>query len=491
MVAAASPDANVTIDDLPKHDGRVAALLRIAGAARYLRLSDGRLCAQVPLGRRHEIYDLRSTAFRRWLVARFFREHRGIPSDWAIRRVLGALAAMAWFDGDPRSIFVRVGPGAGGDDTTSTLDLGDPTGQAIQIGPDGWSLVPDPPAHFRRPDGFLALPAPSREGSIDLLRPYVNLAEPDFRLLIAWMAAALRPVGPYPILALHGLQGSAKSTLARIVRLLVDPHAAPLLAQPRTTRELLAGAATGWVLAYDNTGSIRDWMSDALCMLSTAGAFPIHAAVTGDERVIQVQRPVLLNGIEELDGRGDLADRSLILELPSIVPTKRRRQNELWSSFHQDYPRILGGLLDAVVGGLRHLPSVRLTELPRMADFAAFAEAVGRGLGWPEGTVPSDYRDNRRQATVLQLEDSPLGRLLLDYSRYMYDWAGTATDLHDKLTAVAGKRVAALPAWPKSPAALTRELRRIAPQLGTHDISIMFDRNADRRLIIVSAPGPS
>ncbi|MFI5454554.1 MAG: hypothetical protein ACHRXM_03800, partial [Isosphaerales bacterium] len=50
-------------------------------------------------------------------------------------------------------------------------------------------------------------------------------------------------------------------------------------------------------------------------------------------------------------------------------------------AFHQDYPRILGGLLDAVAGGLRELPSVRLTELPRMADFAKFAEAVGRKLG--------------------------------------------------------------------------------------------------------------
>src|SRR4029077_13318804 len=125
--------------------------------------------------------------------------------------------------------------------------------------------------------------------------------------------------------------------------------------------------------------------------------------------------------------------------------------------FNQDRPRILGGLLDGVAGGFRLLPSVRPTELPRMADFAAFAEAVGRGLGWPAGTVLSDYGDNRRQATVLELEDSPLGRLLLDHARYMNDWAGTASDLLAKLTAMAGRRVVASPRWPKSPSWLVRE----------------------------------
>ena len=69
---------------------------------------------------------------------------------------------------------------------------------------------------------------PSREGSIELLRPYVNLTERDFRLLVVWMAAAIRPVGPYPILAISGEQGIAKSTLIRIIRRLIDPQHAPL-----------------------------------------------------------------------------------------------------------------------------------------------------------------------------------------------------------------------------------------------------------------------
>ena len=64
------------------------------------------------------------------------------------------------------------------------------------------SVVDRPPVHFRHPDGLLPLPMPSGDGSIELLRPYVNLTAAAFRLLVGWMAAALLPEGPrFP--ALH------------------------------------------------------------------------------------------------------------------------------------------------------------------------------------------------------------------------------------------------------------------------------------------------
>ena len=68
--------------------------------------------------------------------------------------------------------------------------------------------------------GMLPLPVPESGGTINLLRPYVNLGELDFRLFVAWLTAAMRPAGPYPPLVLYGEQGSAKTTLAKVARLL-------------------------------------------------------------------------------------------------------------------------------------------------------------------------------------------------------------------------------------------------------------------------------
>ena len=82
------------------------------------------------------------------------------------------------------------------------LDLGDHAGTAIKICASGWSIVEKPSVQFTQPQGQLALPVPSHDGSIELLRGFVNVTESDFRLLVGWMAFALRPEGPYPVLVL-------------------------------------------------------------------------------------------------------------------------------------------------------------------------------------------------------------------------------------------------------------------------------------------------
>jgi hypothetical protein len=60
-------------------------------------------------------------------------------------------------------------------------------------------------------------------------------------------------------------------------------------------------------------------------------------------------------------------------------------------------PRILGALLDAAVRGLQTLHDIRLTSLPRMADFALWATACETAL-WPAGTFTRAYDVNRKAA---------------------------------------------------------------------------------------------
>ncbi len=487
MIAPAPPTEPA--ETASKKLGPVQRLLRLTETARLFRSDDGRSYARVLVGSRIETHALLSTAFRAWLIDGYYRACREVPADWSIRRVLAALEATARFEAGAPSVFVRVGREQTDHDAGSAfyLDLADACGQAVRIAPEGWSVVDNAGAvHFHRPDGHLPMPVPSRDASIDLLRSYVPLDDRDFRLLIVWMAAALRPVGPYPILALYGQSGSAKSTLARIVRRLTDPQAGPLLNPPRNARDLMVSAVNGWVLAYDNMSVIPQWMSDALCMLATGGAMTGVTSFTRAERsIIHVQRPALLNGIDEFVTRGDLADRAVFLSLPPIVPSDRLCEIEYWARFQADYPRILGALLDAVVGGLRELPSVRPRQLPRMADFAKFAEAVGRSLGWPAGTALADYDSNRRDASMVELEDSPLGAFLLDLSPdFFMNWSGNPSVLLEELNSLAGEQ-AQSDRWPKSPQRLTVELRRLAPMLATQGLYFHWTRTNRGRIVSV------
>ena len=485
-----NPGSNDEAIGNPKKDeGPVKALLRLTETAVFLRSTDGCFYAKFTVGGRPEIYGLRSRPFRDWLINRYFHARQEIPSDWSMRRVLAKLEASARFEGATPSIFVRVGHDDHGTGNGSAcyFDLADPGGHAVRIDPDGWSVVNNPCVHFRHPEGQLPLPIPIRGGSLDLLRPYVNLTDRDFRLFIVWLAAAIRPFGPYPVLGLYGQHGSAKSTLTRIARLLIDPQADPRLDEPRNSHDLTVSAADGWLFVYDNLSVMPRWLSDGLCRLATGGALAGHASSTSGERnLIHSQRPVILNGIEEFVGRSDLIDRGVFLDLPPIAANRRRCEDEFWDNFHQDCPRILGALLDAVAGGLRELPSVKLPELPRMADFGKFAEAVGRNLGWPAQTAILDYNDNRVEAVTAQLEDSPLGTFLLGDAYQVPDWTGAPARLLAEFSMLAGERVATSPRWPKSARAFTVELRRIAPMLRAHGIFVNVFRTHQGRVVSIS-----
>ena len=65
-----------------------------------------------------------------------------------------------------------------------------------------------------------ALPLPEDGGAIEQeLRDLVNVRdEGDFVLIVAWLVGCFNARGPYPILAVNGEQGSAKSTLCRLLR---------------------------------------------------------------------------------------------------------------------------------------------------------------------------------------------------------------------------------------------------------------------------------
>ena len=273
----------------------------------------------------------------------------------------------------------------------------------------GWRVVEDPPVRFRRPAGMQPLPVPAPGGSVETLRSFLNVqSDADFVLVVAWALAVLRNHGPYPVIVLSGEQGSAKSTFSAILRSLLDPNTAPLRALPRENRDLFIAASNGHVLAFDNVSGLPAWISDTLCRLATGGGFAVRQLYTDqDEVLFDAARPVILNGIEDIVTRPDLADRAVFLTLEAIPEERRRPEAELWATFDAERPRILGALLDAAVQGLKMLPDTTLERLPRMADFALWATACETAI-WPAGTFWSAYCANRDEVVDNVIEADPV-----------------------------------------------------------------------------------
>jgi hypothetical protein len=464
---------------------QVKRLLALGAEAELFHTPDGEPYASLPVHGHHENWPLKSRRFRQWLLGRYYRETRSAPKSQAVQEAIGVFESKANFEGPECAVFIRLAE----IDGRIYLDLGNDAWEAVEVDPNGWRLLSSVPVKFRRTRGMSPLPCPTRGGGIYQLRRFVNVAnQQDWILLMAWLVAAFRPRGPYPVLVLHGEQGSAKSTTSRVLRSLLDPNTAPLRGEPRDLRDVMITASNGWVFSLDNLSRIPPWLSDALCRLATGGGFSTRELYTDSEEVLfDAQRPVILNGIEELATRGDLLDRALILYLPAVPQEKREPESKFWSDFDLDGPAILGALLDVVSGALGRLPNVELTKKPRLADFAIWATAAEPLLGLADGDFMRAYAQNQSSANDLALEASPVAAALQALaSKGRFE--GTATQLLQALTNHADDSARSQRSWPANAQGLSNTLRRLAPNLRNCGIDVSFSRVANRqrrRLIIV------
>ena len=463
-------------------------LVEIAIAGTELWRCDDEPWATVQVQGHREHWPLRSKAFRDGYLARSFYQREGrTPGGQALADAMSTLRGIALFDGQNHCVFTRVG----GNDSAIYLDLANDAWEVVEITPTGWRIITYPSVRFRRTRAMLPIRTPQRGGIIGELRRFVNVRDEDWPLSLAVLASMLRDRGPYPVLVLQGEHGSAKSSLARVFRSLVDPNSAPLRAEPKEPRDLMIAATNSWMVVLDNLSHISPWLSDALCRLSTGGGFTTRELYSdGDEAIFDAQRPVIVNGIEELATRADLLDRSVILYLPTIPGVKRRREDTFWREFDEAKPRILGALLDAVVVALRDTDKVCLETLPRMADFAVWATGAEAALGLPPGVFMEAYTGNQDDANALVLESSPVAALVQQIASGD-EWIGTATDLLNMLNGLAGERTQKLNSWPKTPRTLSNVLRRLAPNLRADGMEVTFGRSGPKRTISLGQVGSS
>src|SRR5215472_16961268 len=419
-----------------------------------------------------ETWPIRSKRFRTWLRRRHYEITRTAASAAAINAALDLLEARAQFDGPERAVHVRLAEHAG----HIYLDLADDRWRAVEIGPDGWRVIGSPPVRFRRASGMLPLPAPQAGGSIEELASFLNLpSRNDFVLVVAWLLAALRAGGPCPLLAISGEQGSAKTVLSKLLKALIDPNVAPVRALAREERDLVIAANNSHVLAFDNLSGLPHALSDAFCRLATGASFGLRQLYTdADEVLFQAARPILLNSIEDVISRPDLADRAILLTLLPIGDRRRRSERQIWRDFELARPRLLGALLDAAALGLRKLGNLQLKQLPRMADFALWAAACETAF-WPAGTFARAYQANRRAAIEDLIDVDPVATRIRQMMANRSRWTGSAADLLRACANCDGiSRDGS--GWPKNPRALGGRLWRAQTFLRVLGIHMAFGR---------------
>jgi hypothetical protein len=388
-------------------------------------------------------------------------EGRSVSGEY-LKMAAGTLSAHAEFSGESRELYTRAAWYEG------VLYYELRPGKVVRVGPGGWTFEAKPPVLCRRYVNLKPLPDPEAGGSLDDLDGLVNLkSERDRRLFKAYLVTLpLEHVGR-PIFNASGAMGSGKTTIQRLIKRLLDPTA------PETVRfdprDFLQKAMHAYIVMADNQNTIPEWASDTLCRLVTGEADSKRRLYTDDEDfIIELRRAALLNGINVPTDRGDVLDRSLVVELERIPDGERKTEVQIWELFAREHPRLLGAIFDTLSRAIALKPSVKLSRRPRLADWGEYAASVYEVMGWGAETFLSDWDEVVRVQNQATLDGSPVAQAIIKLMEEHEECSETSSKMHALLKEIAeaqGVDVARDKAWPKSARWLWRRIKEVLPLL--------------------------
>lgn len=444
-----------------------------------------------------EVLSLNSGRFKNFMY-KVCHEITGKVNSDKIEGIIKILNAEAEFSGKVKDLQLRI---AKTDDYTFYYDLTNSTGSMIKITPDGGSIIEkDIPILFKRYTNQKAQVIPSwtmddKDDVFDKFIDLLNIKDEDNKLLLkCYIVSLIIPEIAKPILILHGEQGSAKSTLQELIKMLVDPSEVKTLTFPNSVAELVQMLSHNYVTYFDNISDLPEWVSNILCQAVTGSGFTKRALYSDDDDfVYSFKRATGVNGINLAATKADLLDRSIIIQLERISKKKIKKINEIWKEFNELKPMLLGYILDIVVKVLKFKQAgknIQLQELPRMADFAEIGEIIARCMGYPEYKFIKVYFDNINIQIDEAIEASPTSIAVINFLEKNESWIGTATKLKTELDEIAIDvlkiSIEKNRLWPKSPNQLSSRLNEIKTNLREKGIEIEKYKENGKRMIKIT-----
>lgn len=436
---------------------------------------------RIPIGNHAEVWPCNSSSFTRWIGGEYYRLTKGknVAGRENVKDAVNLLEGRAINEGEDHRLFNRVAQ------TPDAIwyDLGDAEWRAVKTTESGWDIVRDVPMIFRRFSHLDTQVDPVRGGSVQDVLPFVNITNPELQILfLVHLVASFIPGFPHPALYVHGPQGSAKSTAGRIDRKLIDPSKIEVLSLTSHEGDLEQQLGQHYFWVCDNVSDISNRVADLFCRAITGSGFSKRGLYTNDEAFIrQIMANISINGINLASNRADLLERCLLLKLERMKV--RKDEHKLMSDFELARPKILGAIFSAVSKAIAIRPSVKVDELPRMADFALWGCSIAEALGIGQEAFLDAYFHNISSQSEEVVNDNVVATLLISLMNEEYDlWEGMPAQLFKRLKEIALTEMIVDKKFPESPSSLMREINRVKTaleEMGLHIVS-----HSDRSVII-------
>jgi len=423
-----------------------------------------------------EIYPINSILFRDWLLSKFYYETHTAPSNSALDEALKTISAVAQYDGEKKEVYLRV---AQPEENKIYIDLCNDDWQVIEVSMHGWKVIDDSPVPFVRTENMKAFNKPISNGNINLLLKHFNINKDDLPLLVGWLIMSLQAgSGAYPVLILNGNAGTGKTTASRMLRRLVDPNKIEIASKPKI-EDLRVMGSRYHLFSFDNLSGISPSFSDSICKFATGDNQSVRKLyTTNDELTISIKKPCLMNGIDEIAKRGDLVSRSVKLNLNKIHHRKTERQ--VWDDFIKDTPSILGALMDGLVSVIRHLHTISIDDVSRMADFCQIATAASNAYEWDEKLFMDRYKANIKNTYIDSMESSQFGNAIMNMFEKKIYFKGTPMKLLKELEDMGyvSDKVIRSQSWVTTSKGVVSQLDRLSGSMEI--IGIEYEKSRDR-----------
>ncbi|HSF49642.1 MAG TPA: primase alpha helix C-terminal domain-containing protein, partial [Nitrososphaeraceae archaeon] len=303
--------------------------------------------------------------------------------------------------------------------------------------------------------------------------------ETDKILIKVWIVSLLIPVISIPMVLPFGPEGSAKSTLQKKIKLLIDPSSLDLLSIYNDKTQFIQQLSHNFLCFYDNVRYEPPWLSDETCRAITGGAFSKRELFTNDEDIpYRYKKRMSFSGINIIFKEADALDRSIRIELEKLDPKKKIPDEKIDSELKQQTPQLLGYIFDIVAKALEIKDTVSLEELPRMADFAVWGEAIARAMGYKPFEFLNAYFENIGEQKIEIIEANPFAEAISKFINYeMMSWISSPKNFIRFLREFADNNDIDSKFFPKSSQAISNNLRKIKGSLLEGlDIEIIVER---------------
>lgn len=422
--------------------------------------------AELPVSNHLEVWPVESKQFKKWLNRMFWNDQKKALREQPRKDAISTISGLAEIEGDEHPVHLRVAHHNG----RHYIDLCDDQWSVIELDQSGWRVLDRSPVKFRRTSNMEALPTPIQDGDFTLFWSLVNVSKQDQPFILTWIIDALRANTQYPLLEIVGGHGTAKSTLHRFIRRIIDPNVIDLRGAPKTDSDIWVAARNNHCASFENLSSLAAKMQDVLCTVATGGGHAGRELYSNyDEAVTKASNPTIINGINPVVTASDLSDRTIRIHLPKIDGVHLREEHEIRTAFEDARQSIFSGMLDIFSQALGDIDNVLLKEKPRMVSYSILGEAVGKVLEW-EDSFNRNYLAMRVSLLIEATQSSPaimaIVSLIGDQGTFYGTYKNLLSKLDDDRYRSRGE------GWPSSPRGLSGLITRHEPGLAAMGFKI-------------------